>query len=68
VFTPRVSVDDNDTLDDGWYAYFRLRSANAAYRPRSSRLDAVRVDGTIMPGMFYRGVNQPIPIVRPKVN
>ncbi len=69
IFVPRVSASSgSNTLDEGWYAYLRNRSANGAYRPRRTELNKITVDGTIMPGMFYRGVSQPIPIVRPKVN
>jgi hypothetical protein len=69
IFVPRVSAGSgSNTLDDGWYAYLRLRSASGTYRPRSNRLDVIRVDGNMMPGIFYRGVSQPIPLVRPKVN
>lgn len=69
VFVPRVSASSgSNTLDEGWYAYLRNRNANGAYRPRQTKLDKITIDGALMPGMFYRGVSQPIPIVRPRVN
>jgi hypothetical protein len=69
IFVPRVAAaNGSNTLDEGWYAYLRNRSASGSYRPRRTKLDKITIDGTIMPGMFYRGGSQPIPIVRPKVN
>jgi hypothetical protein len=59
VFEPRIP--------GGWNAYLRRRAASAAFRA-PERLNDLQVDGSIMPGLFYRGVAQPIPIVRPKVN
>jgi hypothetical protein len=48
-----------------WAAYLRRREADSTFPPAG--LDAVVVDGTLMPGLFPRGRNKPqITLVRPK--
>lgn len=59
IFEPRVP--------GGWSAYLRGRAGSTTFRA-PDRLNDLQVDGSIMPGLFYRGTAQPIPIVRPKVN
>lgn len=59
IFEPRIP--------GAWNAYLRGR-AGATTFGAPDRLNDLRVDGSIMPGLFYRGISQPIPVVRPKVN
>jgi hypothetical protein len=53
-------------VQNAWNGYLpSRRSGPVASLP--SRLRRLVVDGAMMPGIFYRGVSQPVPIVRPKV-
>jgi hypothetical protein len=54
-------------MTDGWTGYFNARRANAAFRAPKN-LVAFQADGSIMPGLFFRGQGQPIPVIRPKVS
>jgi hypothetical protein len=59
IFEPRVP--------GGWNTYLNTRRVDPTFRA-PDRLNALVVDGAIMPGIFYQGIGQPIPVVRPKVN
>jgi hypothetical protein len=55
--------------DGGWAAYLAKRAQDASVKPPGkvpNKLRKVVIDGSIMPGFFYRGTSFPTPAVRPK--
>jgi hypothetical protein len=51
---------------DSWSAYLRQRKADPTFRARSSTLNRITVDGQLAPGLYYRGAQTKIPVVRPR--
>lgn len=60
-------LDQIDADGDSWRAYLRQRKANASFRLKSNKLQELTIDGRLAPGLFYRGSNTKIPVVRPRV-
>jgi hypothetical protein len=60
-------VDQTDADGDSWRAYLRQRKANASFRLKSPDLNSLTIDGHLAPGLFYRGSNAKISVVRPRV-
>jgi hypothetical protein len=55
--------------DGGWAAYLAQRAHDATVKPPAKvpkKLRKVVIDGSIMPGFFFRGTSFPTPAVRPK--
>lgn len=53
----------------GWAAYLAQRAQDASVKPPAKvprKLRKVVIDGSIMPGFFFRGTSSPISAVRPK--
>jgi hypothetical protein len=55
--------------DGGWESYLTQRAIDATVKPPQKlprKLRPVKIDGSIMPGFFFRGTSFPTPAVRPK--
>ena len=68
LFEPQVErfEVDLDFGGDSWRAYLKKRKADSAFRA-PTRLRNLNVDGRLAPGLYYRGANVKVPVVRPKV-
>jgi hypothetical protein len=64
LFEPIIAQKDTD--GDSWRAYLRQRKADPNFRPVRALLPLV-ADGRLALGLFYRGANTRIPVVRPRV-
>jgi hypothetical protein len=64
LFEPAVTQTDAD--GDSWRAYLRKRREDANFRV-FHQLKELAVDGRLAPGLYYRGSQAKIPVVRPRV-
>jgi hypothetical protein len=64
LWEPKVAQRDAD--GDSWRAYLRRRKADASFRAPAG-LAEVKVDHRLAAGLFYRGSQRKIPVVRPRV-
>jgi hypothetical protein len=51
---------------DSWRAYLRQRKADPQFRPPTTALGWLSVDGRLAQGLFYRGSALTVPVVRPR--
>ena len=65
LFEPAVAQSGAD--GDSWRAYLRQRKANPQFRPASTKLKELSIDGRLAQGLFYRGSKAKVPVVRPRV-
>jgi hypothetical protein len=68
LFEPSVGRDDTDINfgGDSWRSYLKKRKADAAFRA-PTKLNDLTVDGRLAQGLYYRGAQTTVPVVRPKV-
>ncbi|HEY0766149.1 MAG TPA: hypothetical protein VGD61_27450 [Pyrinomonadaceae bacterium] len=63
LFEPNVASGPDG---DSWRAYLNKRFAVPAFRA-PTKLNALTVDGKLAQGLYYRGSQTTVPVVRPKV-
>ena len=64
LFEPKITHTDAD--GDRWRTYLRKRKADASFRVPTA-LTPLLVDGQLAAGLFYRGSQTKVPVVRPRV-
>ncbi|MBK9036682.1 MAG: hypothetical protein IPL61_36435 [Myxococcales bacterium] len=53
---------------DPWRSYLAQRAADTAFRPFLDSLSPLVIDASVAPGLYYRGSQSPISVVRPRVS
>jgi hypothetical protein len=65
LFAPHIP-DPNGGRDLGWAEFLRIRrTGSTAGLP--TQLHPVEIDGTMMPGLFFRGQGAPFAVIRPRI-
>jgi hypothetical protein len=64
LYEPQVTYQYSE--GDSWHGYLQKRMSDAKFRAPTA-LRALTADTRLAPGLYYRGENAKIPVVRPKV-